>query len=340
MYSREVWMEIHVLKAQGLSERAIARQLGIARNTVARYLQHPEPPRYAKREPRPTKLTPFESYIRQRIAEAAPDWICAPAMLRELRQRGYTGGLRQLQAFLQHCKPVPRPDPVVRFETAPGQQLQVDFVTFRRGRQPLYAFTGVMGYSRYRWLRFVPDERAETLVRCHELLFEHLGGVPREVLYDNPKTVVLRRDAFGEGEHRFNPLLIDTAKRYSFAIRLCRPYRARTKGKVERFHRYLRQNFYVPLASRLAAAGMKLDVETANAEVDVWLREVANARIHEAHDATPQAVFDGRERGILQQLPHHRQTSPADSPRPRVPLIEPLQHPLSVYQQWLTEAPL
>lgn len=149
-------MEIHVLKAQGLSERAIARQLGIARNTVARSLQHPEPPRYAKREPRSTKLTPFESYIRQRIAEAAPAWICAPAILRELRQRGYTGGLRQLQAFLHHCKPVPRPDPVVRFETAPRQQLQVDFVSFRRARQPLDAFTGVTGYSRYRWLRFVP----------------------------------------------------------------------------------------------------------------------------------------------------------------------------------------
>jgi transposase len=94
-------MEIHVLKAQGLSERRIAKQLGISRNTVARYLEAPEAPRYKLREAKPTKLDPFKAYIEQRIAEARPEWIPAPAMLRELRGLGYSGQVRQLQDFMR-----------------------------------------------------------------------------------------------------------------------------------------------------------------------------------------------------------------------------------------------
>lgn len=330
-------MEIHVLKAQGLSGRQIAKQLGISRNTVSRYLTSPDAPRYSSRSPRPTKLEPFHDYIDRRIKEASPDWICAPAMLREIRALGYTGGLRQLQGFMGTRRPRPKDDPVVRFETSPGQQLQVDFVTFRRGRNPLYAFTAVLGHSRYRWLRFVTDEKAETLIACHHLLLEHLGGVPREILYDNPKTVVLERDAFGDGKHRFNSGLLDTAKDYGFRIRLCRPYRAKTKGKVERFHRYLRQNFYVPLASRLKAAGITVDADTANAHVAVWLRDVANQRRHEAHGMTPAEAFE-QESKSLRALPARKRAQREIKGSNGFPVNEKLQHPLSVYEQLLTEA--
>jgi transposase len=98
-------MEIHVLKAQGLSERQIARQPGVSRNTVARYLESTDTPRYKIRDARPTKLDAFRPYVERRIKEAAPDWIPAPAMLRELRALGYTGQMRQLQEFMKSCKP-------------------------------------------------------------------------------------------------------------------------------------------------------------------------------------------------------------------------------------------
>ncbi len=91
-------MGIHVLKAQGLFERQIARRLGISRNTVARYLDAPQ---NKQRPPRPTKLEPFKASIEQRVAEAQPEWIPAPALLRELRALGYAGQLRQLQDFLR-----------------------------------------------------------------------------------------------------------------------------------------------------------------------------------------------------------------------------------------------
>jgi transposase len=74
--------------------------------------------------------------------------------------------------------------------------------------------------------------------------------VPKEILYDNAKSVVIKRDGYGEGQHRWNDDFLDLAKLYGFMPRLCRPYRARTEGKVERFHRYLRGNFYAPASPR------------------------------------------------------------------------------------------
>lgn len=339
MLQKEQWMQIHVLKAQGLSLREIARRLGVSRNTVARYLASQDVPRYKQREPRPTKLDPFQAYIVERMQAAAPEAIAAPALLRELRSLGYEGQLRSIQAFMKAHKPAPASDPIVRFETEPGRQMQCDFVVFRRGANPLYAFTATLGFSRWRWARFAANEKAQTLIACHHALFDTLGGVPREILYDNAKTIVLERDAYGKGEHRWHPGLLDLAKRYGFMPRLCQPYRARTKGKIERFHRYLRGNFYVPLSSWLKQSGMLLDVDTANAEVGKWLRDVANQRVHPVTGAPPAKLFEERERDTLRKLPAFATPLPVATPAasPATPSSLSLQHPLSVYQQLLTE---
>lgn len=180
--------------------------------------------RYKARQARSTKLGPFHNYIRERVHAALPDRIAGPALLRELRAQGYTGELRSLQAFMQLVSLPVASDPVVRFETAPVQQMQCDFVVFRRGANPLYAFTVTLGFSRWRWVRFTSNERADTLFSCHHALFETLGGVPREILYDNAKTIVNTRDAYAQGHHRWHPGMLDLAKRYGFVARLCRPY--------------------------------------------------------------------------------------------------------------------
>ena len=175
----------------------------MSRKTVRRYLEAPDARRYGPRAARPTKLSPFEAYLRERIEAARPDWIPATVLLRELQEHGYDGGISQLKVFVAPFKRT-RLDPVVRFETAPGEQLQAHFTYVRKGKAPLLAFVATLGYSRATFVRFTRDESATTLVECVRAALAYFGGVPKEILFDNPKTVVIERDAYGEGEHRFH----------------------------------------------------------------------------------------------------------------------------------------
>lgn len=301
MLEAEEAVEIRVLQRQGKSIREIARMLEVSRNTVRRYLRIARLPRY-EREPQPSKLDPYKHYIAERVKAAAPQWIPATVLLRELRSLGYAGGITILKEHLAGLRPAAKPEPLIRFETEPGRQMQCDFATIRRGRDRLSVFIATLGWSRAAYVEFVSDERLETLLGCHERAFYFFGGVPREVLYDNMRTVVTDRDRYGPGLHRYNRTFLDFAHHYGFMPRLCRPYRARTKGKVERFIRYLRASFYVPLASQFSPEGLKVDRDTANARAGTWLREVANARVHATTGEVPSVRLE-HERGRLQQMP-------------------------------------
>lgn len=335
MHSLEMVVEIRVLARQGKTIRQIVRETGLSRNTVRKYVRTEALPVYGPRAPRPTKLDPYRVYLKERIRAAAPDWIPATVLIRELRAQGYAGGISQLKAFLRELKPKPVAEPLVRFETAPGMQMQVDFVAIRRGRDRLSAFVATLGYSRLTFVHFVTDERIETVLACLRRTFEAFGGVPEHVLFDNMKTVVLERDAYGEGQHRFHPQLLQLARDCGFAIRLCRPYRARTKGKVERFNRYLRSSFWVPLKARFAVSGLTVDAETANLEVRRWLADVANVRIHGELKERPVDRWHA-ERPHL--LPYQGVVNLTPRPGRRVPIpVESLQHPLSTYDALVAE---
>lgn len=337
-------MEIKILHMQGKSLRAIACEVGCSVNTVRKYLAEGLPPAFKGRQSRPTMIAPFEQYLRQRVAAAAPDWIPATVLWREVSEMGFVGGERTVRNFMATLRPVQRPDPVVRFETAPGDQMQADWIEFRRRKgASLFAFVATLGYSRASYVEFVSDMRLETLLACHVNGFAWFGGVPRRALYDNMKTVVIERNAYGPKQHRFQPGFLDFARHYGFQPQLCQPYRARTKGKVERMNGYLRRSFYVPLAARLKEVGLELDVVTANTEVWRWLREVAHKRVHGTTRLQPGEQLD-KERTELQSLPPPypalmKAAKPASGQELRERFQEwlsPLQHPLSVYDE-LTE---
>ncbi len=315
MLDREGCMEIRILSKQGKGIKEICRLTGHSRNTVRKYLRSDLSPEYGPRAARGSKLDPYKDYLRDRVEAAHPNRLPATVLFREIRDRGYPGGERIVRSFVSGLYPAPAPEPLVRFETAPGRQLQVDWCVFRRGQSPLSAFVATLGYSRASYVEFVANEQFDTLRRCHVNAFDQFGGVPREVLYDNMKTVVLERNTYGEGLHRFHPGLWDLAKHYGFAPRLCRPYRAKTKGKVERFNRYLRNSFYYPLVSSLKQAGLSLDVATANTEVKKWLRDVANVRVHGTTGEIP-AVRLVAEREALQALPRTEVSVPSQRPEP------------------------
>jgi transposase len=333
MLTQEREVEIKVLRRQGVAIREIARELGCSRNTVRRYLRQAGACRYGPREARSTKLDAYQSYLLERIEAARPKWIPAAVLLREIKELGYEGGLTQLKTFLAPHKRVEE-DPVVRFETPPGQQMQADFTHVRRGREPLIAFVATLGYSRASFIRFTANETAETLCTCLREALVYFGGVPAHVLLDNARTMVIERDAYGEGQHRWHRRILALSEEYGFALRACRPYRAKTKGKVERFNGYLKGSFVVPLAATLKQAGLRLDVDAANAHVGRWLTDVANARIH----ATTKERPDRRlmiERLALLLLPEGA-TIPLPRPATLRPLpVESLQHPLSVYNELL-----
>lgn len=167
------------------------------------------------------KLDAYREYIKQRLQAAHPAWLPATVLIREIAEQGYTGGLSRLRAYMRSLRVVAPEEPVVRFETPPGQQMQCDWIVFRRGRLPLSAFVATLGYSRASFVEFVTSEKLETLITCHEHAFDFFGGVPKEILYDNMKTVVLARDAYGPGEHRFQPAFLDFAGHCGFVCRGC-----------------------------------------------------------------------------------------------------------------------
>jgi transposase len=266
-------LELH---RQGLSVSAIARQLDLDRKTVRKYIERGlEPPAYGPRLPRARLVTPFEPYLRQRIVDF-PE-LTGSRLLREIKELGYGGGYTTVKDFLRTVRPQALQVFERRFETPPGKQAQVDFAYFRTAftdepgaERIIWLFSLVLGHSRMMWARFVARQDLQTVLRCHRAAFEALGGVPAEILYDRMKTAVR-----GEVDDRgivYNPKLLDLATHYGFVPKACRPYRAKTKGKVERPFRYVREDFFLGRSFR--------NLDDLNDQFQRWLDTVANPRRH------------------------------------------------------------
>ena len=172
-------LELH---RQGVSVSAIARQVGLDRKTVRKYIEQGlEPPMYGPRPPRASKIAPFSRYLRERLA-AFPQ-LTGRRLHRELRELGYSGGYSILTGFLRDIRPTAPAPFEVRFETPPGRQAQVDFAHFRTmftdepgTERILGLFSLVLGHSRILWAHFVLHQDLPTLLRCHTAAFEALGA--------------------------------------------------------------------------------------------------------------------------------------------------------------------
>lgn len=299
MYGRWEHMKLHDMIAEGLSQTAIAERLGVSRRTVHRWLQAgggeflAKNVRYGPRPPAARKIDEYRDIIETRLSQYPR--LSAQRLFAEIRAAGYTGGYTQVREFVRSVRTSSEPEDVKRFETEPGEQGQVDFahVKFPFGRR--YALVVVLGYSRLMWIRFVPRQTMSVLTGGLEQAFQWFGGVPRTLLFDQMKTVVNAdlRDAGGSLVE--NVTFMHFAAHYGFRIRACRPYRAQTKGKVERPIRYLRENF---IYGREFVSDDDID-----ARLREWLDETANTRIHGTTGERPQARFERDERHLLLPLP-------------------------------------
>ncbi|MCH9692349.1 MAG: IS21 family transposase [Gammaproteobacteria bacterium] len=336
MLTQENSVEIQVLHRQGMSIRAIAKELGLSRNTVRRYLRSQvSDPSYGPRDIRPSKLDPYKPYIGKRIEAAKPHWIPATVLFQEIVAMDYQGKPGILKNYIRQFKPQDA-EPVVRFETDPGKQLQVDFTSIRRGRSKIKAFVATLGFSRASYVRFSQYERQQDWLDGIEEALIYFGGVPRDLLFDNAKCIMIERNAYGDKQHRWNPALLAMSQSYGFRLKACRPYRAKTKGKVERFNGYLKHSFITPLAASLKQAGLELDCDIANARIGPWLEKVAHQRIHGTTGEKPQILLD-QERQHLLPLPPQAEIKIALKPDHtfRATPVESIQHSLSTYDQLL-----
>ena len=290
---------------QGMSKSAIARKLGISRNTVARYANKPDG--YVpviEKESKETTVDPYLPHIRDMLQTAKEKGVHIPTTViyNDIKLLGYEGSLRWLQQIMQKHELRGRvlSEELVRFETEAGKQMQVDWIEFPKDN--LSAFVATMGHSRASFVQYVKDEKIETLIECHLNAFRYFGGVPKEGLYDNMKTVIIKRNAHGEGKHQLNAMFEDFAKHCGFKIKVCKPYRAKTKGKVERFNHYLRYSFHNALGVRLAMRNYELNIDNANIEVIKWLDNIANRRIHSTTLQRPFKLLE-EEKSHLGAIP-------------------------------------
>ena len=291
---------VHYLE-QGLSKAAIARQVGIDRRTIHRWVAAGQLdvdvetgllPTPARMSSQVCKLEPFKQIIRERL-KLYPE-LSAVRLFGEVKAAGYPGAYTQVKEFVRSVRPQPEPESVQRFETEPGHQAQVDFAEVRFPWGKRYALLVVLGYSRHMWLRFYPKQDMRTLFEGMEEAFRFFGGVPREILFDQMASVITRDLRSQGGRLVENVEFLRFAAHWGFRVRACRPYRAKTKGKVERPIRYLRESF-------VYARDFVSDLSLAE-QAEGWLNEVANVRIHGTTRERPLERFLAAEQHRLQPL--------------------------------------
>lgn len=277
--STKEWIMLKALLEEGVPQIRIADQLGIDRKTVARHAADADLPLHT-RNPRTSILDPFKPHIQQRLVKYD---LTAMKLFAEICVQGYRGSYPVVQRYVRRLRPPKGQPAVVRFETAPGQQAQVDWSPFGRinhlgQSRKLSCFALVLGYSRVLYAEFTISEDLPTLVQCHLNAFRYVGGVPCEILYDHMKTVVL---AWHRERIEWNPQFADFAKTLGFDPRLCRPRRAQTKGKIERPFGYIGESFFAGLDLE------QLTLDDLNAQVRQWLDHTANPRVHRTTQCIP-----------------------------------------------------
>lgn len=291
LIEESVWAAVRALRASGLSRKAIARELDLDIKTVRKWLSRGWEPQ--RRPSRGRSLDSWAEFVRGRAPEVG---FNASVLYRELVGQGYEGSyptvVRYVRPLREQVQIQQRA--TVRFETEPGEQAQVDWgssaVWLGEERVRVHLFVMVLGYSRRIFVRGYLGEGLESLLDGHARAFEHFGGRTATILYDNPRTIVLKKDE-SSGWVEWNATFKDRMDFYGLEIRLCRYYRARTKGKVESGVKYVKGN---------ALSGRRFrDLEELNAWLLEWCVEVADQRVHGTTHERPAQRFSRAEAQAL-----------------------------------------
>lgn len=287
---------------EGWSIRELRRQFHLGRNTVRKILRKHKLQRdeghdvLGRKLKRISKLDAFEDEM-QKILDKYPG-ITGVRMHEKLKDAGYAGGISILRERLKELRK-PDKEPIIRFETEPGRQGQMDWSPYaikftRTGKTQVQCFSYILGFSRRQYIDFVLRHDFYNLIRRHQDAFQYYGGVPVECLYDNEKTVVLRWEC---GRPVFNPAFTLFITHYQCKPIACRQGSPQTKGKVESPFNYVEKN--------LLGGRDFQDLEDLKATARWWMKEKSDLHIHDTTKRAPIELFIEQEQSALQPLPLH-----------------------------------
>ncbi|MCP3921723.1 MAG: IS21 family transposase [Desulfobacterales bacterium] len=292
MINKRMIFEIHRLKNMGMSNREIAKASGCSRKTVAKYISNPEL-KPSKRKGRTLKLAPYHDYIRKLIIKYPK--LKAPVVLRQIEQKGFDGEISILRDFLRKIRgqSVTR-QAYSRFESNPGQQMQVDWghfgaISYGKTKRKLYGLAVIESHSRMLYVSFTHSQKQEALHQALFDAFKYFGGTPDELVVDNMLTAVTERAG---SLIRFNDNFLEFLLPFGIKPVACNIRSPHEKGKIERSIHYIRHNF-LPLKKfnnlpDLQSQAMK------------WLNTIANTR---THNTTGEIPVKRLQRGRLKKLP-------------------------------------
>jgi transposase len=284
------------LTSLGWGTRRIAEALGCSRTTVRRYVEAEGWVGYRKPR-RERRLAGFEDWLADRFRQHRGN--CEVVRQDLERERGIKVSLRTIERAVVPLRQALRAEAraTVRFETPPGRQLQIDFgetaVPIGGERVRVHLFVATLGHSRRPYVQAFRHERQSAWFDGMEGAFRRFGGVPREVLLDNPRALVDHHDAVTR-EVRFNTRLHAFAQYWGFEPRACAPYRARTKGKDERGVGYVKRN---AIAGHVFASWAAFE-----AHLEWWMREIADRRVHGTTGEVPLVRFERDEAAALKPI--------------------------------------
>ena len=286
---------ILILYDRGWSARRIARELGIHRETVGRVLKDSKPAKVTTGSEGRSR-SQCEDW-RTMIEESLQAGLSARRIYQDLHaEKGYPGGYESVKRFVRALSSL-TPLPFRRIETAPGEEMQVDFgqgawvIAEGKRRRP-HVFRATLSFSRKGYSEVVWRQDTESFLRCMENAFRRFGGVAKTVVPDNLKAAVLQADWF---DPELNPKLMSFAQHYGTVILPTRPRTPQHKGKVEAGVKYVQNN---ALKGRTFGR-----LAEQNQFLDQWEARVADTRIHGTVRQQVEALFQKQERAALQALP-------------------------------------
>lgn len=300
MIDKRTVFEIHRLKNIGFSVRQIAETLNLDRGTVSKYIKDPVTIRKTGQH-RHSKLDPFREMIKEMLDQYPK--IKAPVILNMINDKGFDGEITIVRDYLRHLRGRRSQQAFIRFESRPGDQMQIDWghfgsLSYGDSARKLYALAVIESHSRMLYVCFTHSQNQETLHQCLVNAFQYFGGTPKEIVVDNMLTAVTERAG---SIIRFNEAFLDFLRPFGITPVACNIRSPYEKGKVESSIKYLRYNFW-PLR-KIA------DLDDVNHQVAVWLEKTANQRQHQTTGKKPADLFAKISlRPLPDNLPDYRET--------------------------------